>query len=223
MNKTSLRAAFTLLELLIVIAIIGILAAVAMPVYQVAMRNGKMNGAMQHARQIGLALRIYANDHDGNYPLKKNDYDEDIVTSNDAFRSLIPAYLDNERVFTAPGSKAGGTADNKMETPAEMLQPGENHWAYISGLSSTSNSNWPLIVDHTNGSGKYTKKETELGGTWVGTNAIVVNTDGSARMVPLLGGGETRYIPRFNDRTKDALVLEEYMGDGAKLLEPAKL
>jgi hypothetical protein len=43
--------------------------------------------------------------------------------------------------------------------------------------------------------------------------------------VPLLGNasGETRYLPRFNDTSKNSLLVEEYMGDGVKLLEPAKL
>jgi prepilin-type N-terminal cleavage/methylation domain-containing protein len=225
MNKTSLRAAFTLLELLIVISIIAILAGAAMPVYAIVMRNARMNAAMQNARQVGMALRLYANDYDGAYPLKKNTYDEEIVTSNDAFRSLIPTYLDNEKVFTATGSKTGGSADNKMDTAAQILEAGENHWAYISGLNSGSNSNWPLIVDHTDGSGTYSKKENTLGGTWVGTKTAVIFTDGSARLVPLLGNasGETRYLPRFNDTSKNSLLVEEYMGDGVKLLEPAKL
>lgn len=221
MNATSLRAAFTLLELLIVISIIAILAGTAMPVYAIVMRNARMNAAMQSARQIGLAMRIYANDHDGAYPQKQNTYDQEIVTSNDAFRSLIPTYLDNEKVFTVTGSKAGGTADNKMDEAARMLEAGENHWAYICGLSSGSNSNWPLIVDHTDGGGTFSPRENTRGGTWLGTKSVVVFTDGSARLVPLLGGGEKRYLPRFDDKSKNALLVEEYMGDDVKLLEPA--
>ena len=223
MNKISLRAAFTLIELLVVISIIAILAGAAMPVFNIAMRTARMNAATQNARQVAMALRMFSNDNDGAYPQKKNAYEEEIVTSNDAFRSLIPAYLDNEKVFTATGSVTGGKADNKMDTPAQMLEAGENHWAYISGLNSGSNSNWPIIVDHTAGSGLYSNKENTVGGTWVGTKAVVIFTDGSARNVPLLGGGDTRYLPRFNDTSKNALLVEEYMGDSVKLLEPAKL
>ena len=222
MNKpSSPRQAFTLLELLIVIAIIAILAGAAMPVYGVVMRNARMNAAMQNARQIGLALRIYSNDHDGTYPQKRNSYDEEIRTSNDAFRSLIPAYLDNEKVFTVTGSKTGATADNKMDEAPQMLAAGENHWAYVSGLNATSNSNWPLIVDHTDGGATYNRTENTLGGTWLATKTVVIFTDSSARIVPLLGGGEKRYLPRSDDKAKNALLVEEYMGDDVKLLEPA--
>jgi len=222
MNKIRSRLAFTLVEMLIVVAIIGVLAGVAFPAYTAAMRAAHMNAAMQSAKQIGTALRLYAADYDGAYPLKKNIYDQQITTSNDAFRSLMPTYIDNERVFIVPNSKAGATADNKMDDPSQILQAGENHWAFISGLSSSSNSNWPLIVDHTDGTGSYTTLENSYGGTWLGTKSVVINTDGSGRIIPLMGTGDRRYLPRYNDKTKNGLLVSEYMGDGVALLEPAR-
>ena len=222
MKKTNLRAAFTLIELLVVISIIAILAGIAVPAFTGAMINTRLTKSMSDARQIGLALRIYSGDNDGAFPEGKNDYNQEISNSNDAFRNLIPTYLQTESIFTVATSKAGAKADNKVATASEILQRGENHWAYISGLNSTSNSMWPLIVDHTDGSGFYTDKETELGGTWKGTKAIVIHADISAGTVKLMGAGSKRYLPRFDDRSKNALDLKDYMGDGAKLLEPAR-
>jgi prepilin-type N-terminal cleavage/methylation domain-containing protein len=212
--------AFTLIELLVVITIIAILAGVCMPVYQNAIMNGQETAALQNARQIGLAMRTYANDQGGAYVSGSNSYGEPIKTSNDAFRSLIPAYLDNEQVFTVPNSKDGPKADNKIDPSTEILKPGENHYAYIEGLSETSNSLWPLIVDGGNAQGQYTTVQGDLGGVWKGTKAIVINTDGSAHLIPLQGTGTTRYIPRFDDPTQDELQLS-YMGSSAQLLEPA--
>src|SRR2546430_1932770 len=97
--------AFTLIELLVVIAIIAVLAGIATPVYTAALMNGQMTAAPQSARQIGLALRMYANDRAGVFPADKNSYGEQIATSNDAFRGLIPSYVDNEQIFVVGRSK----------------------------------------------------------------------------------------------------------------------
>src|SRR4051794_1224934 len=98
-RRGSLRAAFTLIELLVVIAIIAVLAGLALPGLQIAMMSAQQSQAMQNAKGIGLALRMFANDNNGNFPSGTNAYGETIKTSNDAFRSLFPAYLDNEQVF----------------------------------------------------------------------------------------------------------------------------
>jgi len=215
-----LRAGFTLIELLVVITIIAILAGISVPIYQSVILNAQQNHALQNARQIGLALRVYANDNNGAYPVGTNTFDEPIATANDAFRSLLPTYLDNEQNFVVARSITGAKADNRIDTPAEILKPGENHFAYVAGLNSTSNSLWPLIVDATDGNGKYTNIETDLGGTWKGNKAVVVRSDSSAQIVPLRGTGTSRFIPRADDPAQNALDLS-YMGGNARLLEPA--
>ena len=219
-DAPDLSRAFTLIELLVVIAIIALLAGIAMPVYQTAMLTAHQNAAMQNARQIGIGLLAYANDQGGVYPTGTNSYGQMIETSNDAFRSLIPTYLDNELIFTVPGSKDGPTADNIISPVTEILKAGENHYAYIEGLSTTSESLWPLIADGADGQAEYTDVQSDLGGVWKGTRAIVINVDSSAHLIPLLGTGANRYIPRYNDPTQNALDVT-YMGGSAQLLEPA--
>jgi prepilin-type N-terminal cleavage/methylation domain-containing protein len=214
--------AFTLIELLVVIAIIAILAAIAMPVYTSAIMTGQMSDDVSNIRQVALALRMYANDNNGSFPETTNSYNQPIVTANDAFRSLIPTYLDNEKVFTVSRAKVGSKADNKIDPEQEILRPGENAFAYISGLNQSSNSSWPLVVDATDGSGHYTNVESNYGGTWKGTKAVVARVDGGAAAIPLQGSNSQRFIPRYNDPTKDALLVSDYMGTDAKLLEPAR-
>ena len=210
-------AGFTLIELLVVIAIIAIIAGIAGPALIGAMTNGKMIRSMSDVRQVGLSLRMYAQDNDGVFP-----NDAKLNNSNEALRTLLPAYMSTDSVFTCPGSIDGPKADNKITPENEILKAGENHWAYIAGLNTGSNSSWPLLVDGTDGSGFYTDKETDAGGIWKGMKAIVLHTDNSAAMQKLYGTGQKRYVPRFDDIGKNALETKDYMGDGARLLEPAR-
>ncbi len=62
------QKAFTLVELLIVIAIIGVLVGLLLPAVQSARASARSASCQNNLRQIGLALHQYCNAHAGEFP-----------------------------------------------------------------------------------------------------------------------------------------------------------
>lgn len=69
MTRLNRKTGFTLIELLVTIAIIAIIAAILFPVFARAREKARQTVCMSNLKQLGIAWRMYADDHDETFPL----------------------------------------------------------------------------------------------------------------------------------------------------------
>src|SRR5439155_19470225 len=68
LRLSPLSSAFTLVEVLVGLAIIAILAALLLPALSSAKAKGKQIGCANNLKQLGLGFQVYAADNDGRLP-----------------------------------------------------------------------------------------------------------------------------------------------------------
>lgn len=86
-------AAFTLIELLTVIAVIGILAAILIPAVGKVRERAHAAGCVSNLRQLAVAATMYASAHRGNFPALNGE--TDTTPQVPWFEQLRP-YIDDE-------------------------------------------------------------------------------------------------------------------------------
>jgi len=110
---------FTVIELLVVVAIIAILAALLLPALARARESARRIACVGNVRQINLATRMYADEHDDFIPYTNR------LSFN--YKESIKPYLGqhsdssvNDKVFACPGDDfdlAGPIADWFLQEP----------------------------------------------------------------------------------------------------------
>jgi prepilin-type N-terminal cleavage/methylation domain-containing protein/prepilin-type processing-associated H-X9-DG protein len=101
------RRAFTLIELLVVIAIIAILAALLLPVLGKAKERGWTTKCNSNLHQIGLGMRLYADDNTDFYPESGGDIYWNAVdphTGKPSWMQQIFSYVGSTNAYNCPGN-----------------------------------------------------------------------------------------------------------------------
>ncbi len=141
---------FTLVELLVVVAIIGILAGLTLPVLSKARQKGVATSCINNLLQLGKANAMYSNEYEYYMPCQASDVQmatdgklwlghrrkvgsDTIVDLKDGF---ITNYLyDNTQVLTCPGWKKADTDTDQLVSKATGYgyNTGIGTWVYLSG------------------------------------------------------------------------------------------
>lgn len=97
--------AFTILELLIVIAIIGVLAGILLVAFHAARERSKLTVCLSNLKQIGTALNLYRQDYDGAdaIPRQEMEYWQLGLPAFSQFEQFRRQYVKDDRVFHCPG------------------------------------------------------------------------------------------------------------------------
>lgn len=113
---------FTLVELLVVVTIIGLLAGLAIPGVNMALKRVKMTKSLSNLRQVGMALQFYTGDNDYSLPPR-------VATNqrSEKWPALIYEYLKNPAAYLDPMD----AAKTKLTENDIVAGSGSNKSSYL--------------------------------------------------------------------------------------------
>ncbi|HOW88932.1 MAG TPA: prepilin-type N-terminal cleavage/methylation domain-containing protein [Elusimicrobiales bacterium] len=138
------RKGFTLIELMIVVAIIGILAAIAIPKFADLINKSKEGATKGGLSSIRSSLQVYYGDNEGKFPTSDDAND---ATHTKSLYCLVQnsKYLSALPVAKVPGTGVTDSADVVAEIVDAAAEPDNaGGWFYYD--DSTNNVTWGNVV-----------------------------------------------------------------------------
>lgn len=103
-QQKSIETGFTLVELLVIIAIIGLMAAIIVVGLNQSREKGKDARRVTDVKQLSNALELYGADHEGTYPIAE--------TPTTSIPEISPRYIGNIPVAPQPPAAGCNSEDN---------------------------------------------------------------------------------------------------------------
>ena len=122
--QRSFRGGFTLIEVLLVLAIIGVIMAIAVPMLLGKQKQAYIDATKASISGLEQALKMYALDHDGDYP-----------TSNVGLQSLLTS-PGNDTKWKGPYLDKGKVPADAWGNPLQYQYPGTKQGAGLPDIWS---------------------------------------------------------------------------------------
>ena len=203
----SRRGAFTLVELLAVVAIIAILAALLLPALSRAREGAKRSACASNLRQIGFAFECYLLEHKGTYPAWQ---DQPMDTENTywlwmgrGWRTLLQPYIpggkDRPGVFFCPSDTRESSVDKYERTSYAYSMAFYHSPEQINSLDSVAqNYSDPLPTLPQRRPASWYPSSKVLVGEWYSNHAAWANDQGwfgsGGKRLFLFADGHVEYL-----------------------------
>jgi prepilin-type N-terminal cleavage/methylation domain-containing protein/prepilin-type processing-associated H-X9-DG protein len=150
---------FTLLEILVVIAVIGLLTALVLPVLTSARAAGRRTACKSNLSQLGKIVQMYATDNQSRYPLVAAR--PTLNAGLPRFRDVMKPYLADPRVLKCPADRSGFYEAEGSSYEWNALLNGRSQDSFIEQVIGPAKT--PMMYDYENfhpspGAGSYSGK-----------------------------------------------------------------